>query len=99
MDKLEASKVLAQAIAILVDAKKGDPQSLLDRLDAAGSRMDKAIAKVDTIEELVEAVGEGILDLIIDEGTKFIKKQGPLGLIDAVVGGVADVKDFLEGDD
>jgi len=97
MNKKEASEVLAQAIAILVDAKRRDPQALLARLSSAEKRMDQAIAKVDTLEELIEAVGEGILDIIISEGLRFIKKQGPLGLIDAVAGGAKDVEDFLNG--
>ena len=98
MDRDKAVKALAQAIAILVDAKRGDPQSLLDRLNLAEKRMDKAIAEVDTVEELVDAAGEFILDLIIDEGMKYIKKQGPLGIVDAVTSGVRSVKDYF-GDD
>ena len=98
MNEQEATEVLARAIAILVDARKGSPQTLLSRLKAAKGRMDKAVAKVDTIEELLEEVGDRALDLIIETGTKYIKKVGPLGLVDAVQGGVEDVKKFLGGD-
>lgn len=95
MSEQEAAKVLAKAIAVLVDANKGSPQALLDRLNDATDRMDKAIAKVDTIEELLEALGDEVLDLVVETGTKYIKKVGPLGLAEAALDGVASVANYL----
>lgn len=93
----DVALALARAVSVLVDSRKGSPHELLERLDGAGSRMNEAISEVDTIEELVSSLGEGLVDLIIEAGTQYVKKVGPLGLAEAALKGAGQVADFLNG--
>ena len=92
----EAVLALAQAVAALTEVERG-PHDLLSRLEAAGQRMNEAIAEVDTIEELFESLGDQLIDLVIQAGTQYIKNAGPLGLAEAALKGVGDVADFISG--
>lgn len=93
----EAVIALAHAVAALSEVDEGSPHELLERLDGASKRMNEAIAEVDTLEELFESLGERVLDLVIEAGTQYIKKMGPLGLAEAALKGAGSVADFLNG--
>jgi len=93
----EAVLALAQAVAALTEAEESSPQALLGRLEDADQRMDEAIAKVDTLAELAESLGEQLVDLVIQAGTQYIKKVGPLGLAEAALKGAGSLADFIDG--
>lgn len=94
--------ILAKAIAELMDVDKGgpglrDPQQMVDSLKEANQRLNKAVAEVDTFEEMLEYAGDYLLDMVIQAATQYVKKAGPLGLAEAALKGVGQVADFLDG--
>lgn len=95
----EAIEALAEAVARLSDAEFSNRNvtDLLQRLYIAERRMDEAIAKADTFEELFDNIGEGLVNLILEAATRFIRGEGPAGLAEAALKGIDKLTDFLNG--
>lgn len=97
----EATQALAKAISLMVeacrDSYKSMPAELLSRLVDADERMDKAIAKVDTLEELFSELGDSLFSLVFEAGRQYVKKVGPAGLIEAALKSPQAVADFIDG--
>ena len=95
--------IIAKAIADLVDLEKTksglrDPQVMIDEMKESNQRLDTAISKVNTLEELLTGGGEILFDVFVKAAIAYVKGAGPAGLVEAALTGAIDITEFLSGE-